>query len=184
MENEKSKEAMTYAILSTSSVWSLIQCRDLKYARVAFGLCIANSSLGLVNHFLPENKRKLVKTLLETSNRIAGPLYMPLITAEACIFSRLIPQDNEIVVGELFVIPCAYLLWTEILRKDLSKDVLRVSVLINTITLVISSKENNFGVATSLINCAAFSVIDLSSTDYVMLLALANLTALIFFKYS
>lgn len=42
--------AISHAVLAVSSGWSLIQCNDLKFARVAFGLYLINGIVGLVTY--------------------------------------------------------------------------------------------------------------------------------------
>lgn len=150
-------DAVTCAILFISSVFSLIECLDLKYARLAFGLCIAYSSLGLVKFMLSQKKRELVKPVLESFVRLARTFYLPLITVEACVGYASFPLEIEVCfVGSLFAFPCIYMFRTELLKKNVDDNFLGARANFTNIITLIYAIQNNFGVATIWKNCLLF----------------------------
>jgi hypothetical protein len=43
-------EAIGRVVLAGSSIWSFIECKDLKYIRVAFGLYGVSGVIGVINY--------------------------------------------------------------------------------------------------------------------------------------
>ncbi|KAG8322335.1 uncharacterized protein LOC124364111 isoform X2 [Homalodisca vitripennis] len=74
--------ALSHGALAASSGWSLVQCMDLKFARIAFGLYLVNGVVGLVTY--GNNSLRLYKmytvvsqgTLLVVLPLIATQLYI------------------------------------------------------------------------------------------------------------
>lgn len=113
--------------------------------------------------------------------RIARPLYLPLIVGEAIMFGA--GMDEMYAYGHL-VFPGVYLLLTEILDKQVKKEMLDLNFIINTASLGYSSfvKESIYGGICALVNLAAFLATKEDSMEFLVLIGIANVAAAQFFK--
>lgn len=113
--------------------------------------------------------------------RVARPLYLPLIAAEAVIFSGSL---QEKYAWCHLILPGVYLGLTEILKKNVNKDILDLNTVINSVSLGYSSyvKQNIAGGICVLLNLATFMGAKENSVEFMLLLSGAHLAAAQFFK--
>uniref|UniRef100_A0A1B6KLE8 Uncharacterized protein n=1 Tax=Graphocephala atropunctata TaxID=36148 RepID=A0A1B6KLE8_9HEMI len=171
--------ALAYGALGASSGWALMQCTDLMYARVAFGVYLATGIVGVVDYIMPKSNSN-VKRLLEALGRWSRPLYVPLIAAEAILFAGF---DETYSYCHL-VFPVGYLLLTELLKKNIKQDTLDLSTIVNSISICYSAftVKDAFGGLCAILNIAAFLGVPYESMECFLLVAAANLAAVQFFK--
>uniref|UniRef100_A0A1B6HYC7 Uncharacterized protein n=1 Tax=Homalodisca liturata TaxID=320908 RepID=A0A1B6HYC7_9HEMI len=171
--------ALAYGALGASSGWALMHCTDLKYARVAFGLYLANGIVGVVDYILPRSNSN-VRRILDALGRWSRPLYTPLIAAEAILYAGFEEKYSYFHL----VFPVGYLVLTELLKKNIKSDMLDLSTILNSVSICYSSflKEDAIGALCALLNLTAFMGTSYNSMEYFVLIAAANLAAVQFFK--
>ncbi|XP_054258668.1 uncharacterized protein LOC128983411 [Macrosteles quadrilineatus] len=168
--------------LLASSGYSLSQCMDLKYVRVAFALYAVDGALGILDYGLPRSNEK-VKKALAFVDRVSMPCYTPLVAAEAILFAGF---EEKFSYCHL-VFPIAYVVLTEVLKKNVPQDLVDLSVIWNSISVGFSAYKKDdilYGGLTGVYHIAAFLGFKFNSMEYFLVLSGANLLALQFFKQS
>uniref|UniRef100_A0A1B6MGX1 Uncharacterized protein n=1 Tax=Graphocephala atropunctata TaxID=36148 RepID=A0A1B6MGX1_9HEMI len=170
--------ALAYGALGASSGWALMQCTDLMYARVAFGVYLATGIVGVVDYFTSRSK---VKEMLTAIARWSMTLYLPLIAAEAILYAGY----ETIYAYCHLVLPILYLVLTELLKKNLRRDLLELAIVVSAVSLCFSAiiSEDVFGGLCVLVNLMAFFSVNYNSREYFLLIAIAQIAAVQFFKH-
>ncbi|KAG8263577.1 hypothetical protein J6590_029054 [Homalodisca vitripennis] len=122
-----------------------------------------------------------VKHLLAAIVRWSLPLYLPLIAAEAILLAGL----DEIYAYCHLVMPLTYLLLKELLKKHVKTEFLDCTVIVSAISLCYSTfiAEDMFGVFCALINMVAYFGARHNSMEYLVLIGIAHIIAVEFFKH-
>jgi len=85
MEESILNTALSYAALAVSSSWSLLQCIDYKFARVAFGLYFLNGVIGVVTFGVCSNNSLRLYKIHSMTNQCSLLVILPLIGTQLYI---------------------------------------------------------------------------------------------------
>ncbi|XP_054257004.1 uncharacterized protein LOC128985530 [Macrosteles quadrilineatus] len=176
--------ALAQVVLSASSGYSLYWGSDLKFVRIAFGLCLINGVVGILDYGLSIKRRitrvRELRDYVDFLDRVSRKSYTPLVAAEALVF---IGHDKKSSLS-ILVYPFLYIVLTELLEERVNQDKNIVFVFnLNSICYsILLSKDYLFGGTMLLLNMAAFWMKQHSRTKYFLTIGVANLAALQYFK--
>ncbi|XP_046675267.1 uncharacterized protein LOC124364111 isoform X1 [Homalodisca vitripennis] len=121
--------ALSHGALAASSGWSLVQCMDLKFARIAFGLYLVNGVVGLVTYAVLQGvvNEEILKKVVTDLNWLCYMFCLPLIVAE---LYRLSGADVDTVIYA--VLPLCILFTYNIIALDFYNMACIYGVLVTT----------------------------------------------------